>query len=715
MHSPYCTFPAASPFQLAQACLIWMSRLLGRWTPRSAVASGADLSVVEANHMTDSAFHRVWHSRLPEEAKAALSGYNISPHPSDVRAFLYLHPTFKKRWAKLMHESLPEDKRKPIELYNELLEELLEAAMMCRSMEELPSWEQALHSHKKNRVDEGPLSTSSEQMCYASWRPQGSSSAQPQNQKDLDQALRNKYADIIIGHIAPWWRAFTHLVEPKKDEEKYPLWRPLVGSARPATLKGIASTIKKIKLVMPQIFPANEYKVVSLLQKLQEQACTAQFLAGAWKMLNWIGAHFGSMIPENHEALAFRYDFAKSNLVSTAIVSSRAAVPPPLSCVKALEERACHSDTVVDKFAAAFFRWCVGASPRFSDTMHTRPDTMLLTDETLEFTAWQTKTKAAGDATRPQPLIAPLITFTGEKWWLPLIHIMKLRIKDDDAKTDDYMLPQPTSTRQAFLQKPCGNAKALRWLRTLLTHSKVVVPTEVIRTMTLSGFRVFMPNLAFKYELARERRRYLGRWVQESTADVYTREHRTVVTGIWNEVCDKMQKEMSVFEGDNRDIPGVCTPLEAVPENLTSPHYDLNVEQPADEVEPPPVPGLYEEIGQPLKRDPLDPETLAASDVGPVSLRVNNKRLNGTESFVFKVHWFTMEGRAIGCGWRPKDVHRSTSPFSASEWKPQHHSFCKSCANAVKVPAQCDTGIPESDSEKDAWVSSDGSSSSESD
>ena len=49
-----------------------------------------------------------------------------------------------------------------------------------------------------------------------------------------------------------------------------------------------------------------------------------------------------------------------------------------------------------DAFAASFFRFCIGCSARFSDTMRTRPDT-------LQFAAL---------GLRPQPLIAPLISFS---------------------------------------------------------------------------------------------------------------------------------------------------------------------------------------------------------------------------------------------------------------------------------------------------------------
>ena len=58
-----------------------------------------------------------------------------------------------------------------------------------------------------------------------------------------------------------------------------------------------------------------------------------------------------------------------------------------------------------------------------------------------------------------------------------------------------------------------------------------------VSAKTLAGWRVFMPELAFQAGIPREHRRYLGRWQHEAMADNYTREHRTVVTKIWRDVC----------------------------------------------------------------------------------------------------------------------------------------------------------------------------------
>ena len=161
-----------------------------------------------------------------------------------------------------------------------------------------------------------------------------------------------------------------------------------------------------------------------------------------------------------------------------------------------------------------------------------------LTTDSIEFCAWQTKRKDADDKTKPQPLICPLMCFSpeGYKWWTALVEVTNSRLKCEVSKDDDFMLPQPGKHRLKFCPRPCPNSQALRWCRTLLAQSAVKLPQSTIMLVTLAAFRVFMPNLAFQMQVSRERRRYLGRWASEETADTYTREHRNVVFGIWREV-----------------------------------------------------------------------------------------------------------------------------------------------------------------------------------
>ena len=63
------------------------------------------------------------------------------------------------------------------------------------------------------------------------------------------------------------------------------------------------------------------------------------------------------------------------------------------------------------------------------------------------------------------------------------------------------------------------NAKALAWYRDILRRQGVA--PEIVAKMTLSGLRVFMADLAYRLQVPRDLRRYIGRWASEQLADHY--------------------------------------------------------------------------------------------------------------------------------------------------------------------------------------------------
>lgn len=48
-----------------------------------------------------------------------------------------------------------------------------------------------------------------------------------------------------------------------------------------------------------------------------------------------------------------------------------------------------------------------------------------------------------------------------------------------------------------------------------------------------------IPDCAFQLGVPRTQRQYLGNWLTESTADVYTRQKRNVVVQIWKQVATR--------------------------------------------------------------------------------------------------------------------------------------------------------------------------------
>jgi len=189
-----------------------------------------------------------------------------------------------------------------------------------------------------------------------------------------------------------------------------------------------------------------------------------------------------------------------------------------------------------------------------NDAQHTSPETYKETSKTMEFTAWQTKVSSAADiSSRPMPLISTKDSLTGVAWWLPLSEYMK----SDIPAGQDYMLPAPNKTRTQFRKEPATSQQVLRWIRLILTQKGLL--EEIVDQVTLGSLRVWMPDLAYQAGVPRDRRRYLGRWAFDSTADVYIREHRAVVTDIWQEVLKKMptlaQSQGRVPESDSQDEP----------------------------------------------------------------------------------------------------------------------------------------------------------------
>ena len=72
----------------------------------------------------------------------------------------------------------------------------------------------------------------------------------------------------------------------------------------------------------------------------------------------------------------------------------------------------------VYRYIMAMARFNLACSARFNDVQHTSPQTVKSTSNTLELLAWQTKTTSAVAIKRnPVPLIAPLFSFSGARWW----------------------------------------------------------------------------------------------------------------------------------------------------------------------------------------------------------------------------------------------------------------------------------------------------------
>ena len=94
---------------------------------------------------------------------------------------------------------------------------------------------------------------------------------------------------------------------------------------------------------------------------------------------------------------------------------------------------------------------------------------------------------------------------------------------------------------------------------------------DAIKRTTASAPRVFAPEFANKAGIPQQERAYLGRWSEESMADVYTRDQRRAVLASWEKV--EVEKHlMRSYEVEGKDI-------EAVPTELQDDHYTGTTEK----------------------------------------------------------------------------------------------------------------------------------------
>ena len=133
-------------------------------------------------------------------------------------------------------------------------------------------------------------------------------------------------------------------------------------------------------------------------------------------------------------------------------------------------------------------------------------------------------------------LISTKHSFTGIPWWTPLITGVKM-LQDHESKPD-YLLPTPTRDNTGLIARPCSYQTALTWLRHILAVQNVTKQTQ--SDMTLHSLRLWAAEMAWQANIDRDKRKYIGQWAQEATADTYTRDHRSVIVSIWKSITDNI-------------------------------------------------------------------------------------------------------------------------------------------------------------------------------
>ena len=282
-----------------------------------------------------------------------------------------------------------------------------------------------------------------------------------------------------------------------------------------------------------------------------------------------------------------------------------------------------------------------------------------MNSSTVELSAWQTKTVSAFKMKKsPVPLIAPKYSFTGHDWCTPLTIAWRKMHALDAFVNSDYLIPTLSKDGLGLIPRPSSPDRALRWLKAALGRRGL--QSHQVDKLSWHSFRVFIPDCAFQLRIPRDQRQYLGNWTTESTADIYTREKRNVVTRVWEEVALKLP---SLNLGGAR----------LVREDLDHPDWEDPMVVTIDDAgagQPSTPPGNAPQAGagepgnsppeRPLRPTPEStsswdlveqgkvPADSVADSTGPWRVISTTMRRKGAQ--VFKVHLLDTHGRTIGYG-----------------------------------------------------------------
>ena len=217
------------------------------------------------------------------------------------------------------------------------------------------------------------------------------------------------------------------------------------------------------------------------VRHLMNQAVTLEVNAAKlqkwWGALKWLSIRLGMLNVDEHKQLEKRKAIQET-LVDTQVKPQRKAVVPTRAIVWALEQgaegtppenRVPELTKAVDRYIMAMARFNLACSARFNDVQHTLPQTVKSTSNTLELLAWQTKTTSAVAIKRnPVPLIAPLFSFSGARWWIPLERWWKRFRTSEEFREMDYLIPTINKDRTGFIPRPGTPDRSLRWLKDAL-------------------------------------------------------------------------------------------------------------------------------------------------------------------------------------------------------------------------------------------------------
>ena len=601
--------------------------LVGEGETTRRLPQGLDLEQVQAildsppmkfvDHWVDNRFlhgnlfacrnrYKVMFGTLPPPIRAVLKSWNVTSSLPD-GLLLYDFQSDPDIWLNLMNdltgalEVSPESFVEARKLVSFRVAFVASRAALESTVEWTRDDQDDFQAIRAEDLKTSLFQTQVEQLVaqWRKWKPRDVKRKLPQaTQLEVEREYRriwlSKLLDFILPRIRMIPKLFLLVQESKSDPKKE--IGDLFGKMSWGTIRGHVGSLKFIIQLVPDFIPWDDDKVRTLFNSLKEVEVTPRKVDRLWYTVKKVGAVTGLSTGLDVEGLESKKVSIQGELVTTLIQPQHRAKVPTLNLVIQLEWTAVSGPSLVLMYIAAFARFLVGSSARFNDAQHAQPSTMKLTETTIEFYGWQSKTQRLQDPKRkPLPLICPLHSFSGAKWWMTMVHVVKFLGETEVFKGIDYLLPRPSDNFTSFSPRPCSIQQALSWFRRAMApmvkdpytrsamapqeegpsspgaataalgaemvakgkRGPALLPEEVM-DFSWHSCRVFMPEWAYKANIPLDRRRYLGRWTQENTADTYTRDRRSKVCQIWDEVTPQSRLLMKSAW---------------VPSDLCHPHY----------------------------------------------------------------------------------------------------------------------------------------------
>ena len=368
---------------------------------------------------------------------------------------------------------------------------------------------------------------------HHSYRPRNPADREHRSQQETDAALKEKWTTRLLQALRPY--PLPYLVENPDALQQ----RRLLGRTKWTTLRSHALTLERTLKVTPDLLlwqeGANEMqRTQAFLDKMVQQGCKPSRLRSAWSTLNWICKTTGYPLPSDHAGLQASYLHSEDALTKVTYREKQRAHMPPDEVVQALEAAACnHNRSPVYRYYASTLRLQLGISARFVDMQHTAPSTLGVHSHHIDLAPWQTKTTHRGQPIKTK-YIATKHSRSNLDWWEAVKTYSKTMVTTFPQM--DFMYPRMDATKTKFVLQPASAAQVTKMFRHILACEGL--PPATTNKMSLHGLRLWAAEMAYRAQVPRDLRKYIGHWSQEETADTYTREHAIIVTKIWNHIFD---------------------------------------------------------------------------------------------------------------------------------------------------------------------------------